>query len=50
MLNLKGDTWVRFFVWMAIGLVVYFLYGRNHSRLGRGETAGSAPAEADRAR
>ncbi|MBC2934523.1 amino acid permease [Nocardioides sp. zg-1228] len=37
MLNLKGDTWVRFVVWMAIGLVVYFAYGRTHSRLGRGE-------------
>lgn len=39
MLNLTGGTWVRFLVWMAIGLVVYFVYGRSHSRLGRGETA-----------
>jgi len=37
MLNLIGETWVRFLVWMAIGLAVYFLYGRSHSRLGRGE-------------
>lgn len=37
MLNLTGETWVRFLVWMAIGLAVYFLYGRSHSRLGRGE-------------
>jgi APA family basic amino acid/polyamine antiporter len=34
MLNLTGGTWVRFLVWMAIGLVVYFAYGRSHSRLG----------------
>jgi APA family basic amino acid/polyamine antiporter len=34
MLNLTGGTWVRFVVWMAIGLVVYFAYGRSHSRLG----------------
>ena len=37
MLNLTGETWVRFLVWMAIGLVVYFAYGRRHSRLGRGD-------------
>ncbi len=35
MLNLTGGTWVRFLVWMAIGLVVYAVYGRTHSRLGR---------------
>jgi APA family basic amino acid/polyamine antiporter len=34
MLNLKGETWVRFLIWMALGLVVYFAYGRRHSRLG----------------
>jgi APA family basic amino acid/polyamine antiporter len=32
MLNLKGETWVRFAVWMVLGLIVYFLYGRRHSR------------------
>ena len=33
MLNLTGGTWLRFLVWMAFGLIVYFTYGRRHSRL-----------------
>jgi basic amino acid/polyamine antiporter, APA family len=33
MLNLPGNTWIRFLVWMALGFAVYFLYGRSHSRL-----------------
>src|SRR5665647_2623329 len=33
MLNLPAATWVRFVVWMVIGLAIYFLYGAKHSRL-----------------
>jgi len=32
MLNLPGETWLRFAIWMVVGLVVYFLYGRRNSR------------------
>jgi APA family basic amino acid/polyamine antiporter len=46
MLNLPAETWVRFGVWMLIGLGVYFAYSRRHSRVAarrRTEaTAGSA--------
>lgn len=35
MLNLPAETWLRFGVWMLLGFVVYFVYGRSHSRLGR---------------
>ena len=33
MLNLPGATWIRFAVWMALGLVVYFAYSARRSRL-----------------
>jgi len=33
MLGLPRATWERLILWMAIGIVVYFVYGRRHSRL-----------------
>ena len=33
MSSLPVITWVRFFVWIAIGLAIYFSYSRHHSTL-----------------
>jgi APA family basic amino acid/polyamine antiporter len=37
MAGLPGDTWIRLVVWLVIGFAVYFLYGRHHSRVQKGE-------------
>jgi hypothetical protein len=34
MTELGYTNWLRFLIWLAIGLVIYFLYGRHHSKLG----------------
>jgi len=34
MLSLSVVTWVRFLVWLDLGLAIYWFYGRTHSPLG----------------
>ncbi|WP_234121881.1 amino acid permease [Clostridium hydrogenum] len=31
MLGLKPVTWIRFVIWLLLGLIVYFAYGHKHS-------------------
>jgi APA family basic amino acid/polyamine antiporter len=40
MSGLPRDTWIRLFVWMAIGLLIYFTYGIRKSKQRHPETAG----------
>jgi APA family basic amino acid/polyamine antiporter len=34
MLNLTTLTWARFLVWLAVGMCIYYGYGRRHSLVG----------------
>src|SRR5262245_12215145 len=47
MFSLPVENWWRLFVWMCLGLVLYFSYSRNHSELRKrhhAETRVGAPA------
>ena len=44
MLTLPEDTWIRLIAWLIIGLVIYFGYGRRHSRLQKELAEGKAAA------
>ncbi len=36
MCGLPGETWIRFVIWLVVGLAIYFSYGRRHSHLAQG--------------
>jgi APA family basic amino acid/polyamine antiporter len=39
MIGLPLETWMRFFVWLILGLIVYFLYSKRRSDLTGGASA-----------
>lgn len=45
MLSLPILTWLRFFGWLAIGMVIYFVYSIRHSRLQHGVEVGATEAD-----
>ncbi len=47
---LQWETWVRFAIWFAIGLGVYFGYSRKHSKLAQQSSAEAPRPEGDGAR
>ncbi|MEO6870323.1 MAG: amino acid permease C-terminal domain-containing protein [Ginsengibacter sp.] len=38
MTELGYTNWLRFIIWLIIGLAIYFLYSRHHSKLRKSET------------
>ncbi|HKS95785.1 MAG TPA: amino acid permease, partial [Terriglobia bacterium] len=44
MASLPLETWLRFLVWLTIGLVIYFAYSRHHSEFGRAPRTSAIPA------
>jgi APA family basic amino acid/polyamine antiporter len=37
MISLPAATWLRFGIWMVLGLAIYFFYGRKHSLAAKSE-------------
>jgi basic amino acid/polyamine antiporter, APA family len=37
MLSLPLVTWIRLFVWMGLGFIIYFTYGIKHSKIRKAE-------------
>jgi APA family basic amino acid/polyamine antiporter len=49
MFSLPAENWLRLGVWLVVGLIIYFSYGRKHSRLAaalRGNPPVAAPTPA----
>jgi amino acid transporter len=36
MIEIPAKSWLVFFLWMGLGLIIYFLYGAKHSKLSQG--------------
>jgi hypothetical protein len=44
MLNLPIITWIRFLVWLDLGMIIYWFYGRTHSPLASQQEAAARSA------
>ena len=43
MFSLGWETWSRLIIWLAVGVIVYFSYGRKHSKVQRLSTVERTP-------
>ena len=43
MVPLPGPTWERLIAWLAVGVLIYFFYGINHSKVNQGKTWAMLP-------
>jgi APA family basic amino acid/polyamine antiporter len=43
MFSLPAENWLRLLIWLAIGLVIYFSYGRHHSVMAKARGEESPP-------
>jgi APA family basic amino acid/polyamine antiporter len=41
MMSLPVENWIRFVVWLAIGMVIYFTYSRSRSTLNTAQRGNS---------
>src|SRR6185436_11095728 len=44
MFSLPPENWLRLFIWLALGFLIYFGYGRKRSVLARLRAQGKLPA------
>jgi basic amino acid/polyamine antiporter, APA family len=42
MFSLPGENWLRLIVWLLLGIVIYFGYGKRHSVLARTRDRGKS--------
>jgi basic amino acid/polyamine antiporter, APA family len=48
MFSLPSENWLRLIVWLGIGFVIYFFYGRRHSTLRKLRAAGAVDEREER--
>ena len=46
MCSLPGENWWRLLIWLAIGIVIYFFYGRHHSALRKAQATSGPTRQA----
>jgi APA family basic amino acid/polyamine antiporter len=46
MFSLPAANWLRLFIWLVIGLLIYFAYGQRHSRVAKLQRARITTASA----